>query len=625
MKSVSKDALEQLDSLYDWLEVSVRHFNEVYSEPPPSVSGASQHAITAGTEAKHIFDQAHQELCEIIVADFPEIEHFMKQLWSGLTHALEFVVSKSHNEEQKLQKRCRVLESKIKVLVEEITKGLNGGFAMSKAAIEQHKSEIDQLTTELTTLEKELVASKIEIEQLKPVADTVEPLQKQLVSTVEENLKLKETLVELQSETEMRVQQASVDAVNFKAEYERLQEVVDMYKAMEEKRNEAKKRREEEAQLERKNPMQDYIELLASQPEETWSELLISMGNSPEVPKLFRTTGKVRNKNLAKRETEKIVKEMWKDRMNDPAVIAGKAIDLVDFVCAFFQKKVGIMKAVNELGYNFLFSLWKYSWDADCELFLKIMLGDIKEEVYIAQIKLQEDVQDLFEALDKGGSNGSGLIPKHDVHVALASYFKVGLSSGKTVQRFRQLIDSLDKDQPGESVDWKKVFEEDREFNQGEFAECIRDQFLDERTEFFASLEESLAEEARYEDTCNQQQLAKALMNCDRDLSQEVALTLASTIFSRSDELLSITLVVKRLSKGLVRKLPKPSSITSSDGKRLSKASVVSGKAGVVPKILKPKNDGIIRALEAVRQEWVRKTLEVHQSVVTGATTDEDA
>lgn len=28
----------------------------------------------------------------------------------------------------------------------------------------------------------------------------------------------------------------------------------------------------------------------------------------------------------------------------------------------------------NQMGYNFLFGLWKYQWDADCELFLRIIL-----------------------------------------------------------------------------------------------------------------------------------------------------------------------------------------------------------------------------------------------------------
>lgn len=42
-----------------------------------------------------------------------------------------------------------------------------------------------------------------------------------------------------------------------------------------------------------------------------------------------------------------------------------------------------------QAGYNLLYGCWKYSWDADCELFLKILRGEVKEDVYVEQIQLQ--------------------------------------------------------------------------------------------------------------------------------------------------------------------------------------------------------------------------------------------
>jgi hypothetical protein len=42
-----------------------------------------------------------------------------------------------------------------------------------------------------------------------------------------------------------------------------------------------------------------------------------------------------------------------------------------------------------QMGYNFLYGLWKYSWDADCDLFLRILKGEVKEDVYLEQIQLQ--------------------------------------------------------------------------------------------------------------------------------------------------------------------------------------------------------------------------------------------
>ena len=52
----------------------------------------------------------------------------------------------------------------------------------------------------------------------------------------------------------------------------------------------------------------------------------------------------------------------------------------------------------------------------------------------------------------------------------------------KTSQRHQvvlfMLVQALDEDQEGDILEYGKIFEEDREFNQGEFAECLRDQWL---------------------------------------------------------------------------------------------------------------------------------------------------
>ena len=45
-----------------------------------------------------------------------------------------------------------------------------------------------------------------------------------------------------------------------------------------------------------------------------------------------------------------------------------------------------------QTGYNLLYGLWRYSFDADCDLFLKILKGDVKEDIYLAQIELQAGV-----------------------------------------------------------------------------------------------------------------------------------------------------------------------------------------------------------------------------------------
>ena len=106
----------------------------------------------------------------------------------------------------------------------------------------------------------------------------------------------------------------------------------------------------------------------------------------------------------------------------------------------------------SQAGYNFLFGLWRYQWDADCELFLRIIMvrgkggwwrgvgsrgrtnppspavwhsvvtvasspppglqGEVKEDVYVAQVRLQQEVEELFAAIDRAKGQATGFIAK---------------------------------------------------------------------------------------------------------------------------------------------------------------------------------------------------------------------
>ncbi|KAL4444954.1 hypothetical protein ABPG77_004004 [Micractinium sp. CCAP 211/92] len=389
-----------------------------------------------------------------------------------------------------------------------------------------------------------------------------------------------------------------------------LRGTVQGYRDAEQRRDAARRRREEEAQLERKNPLQQYVELLGSQDEAAWKDSLIGMGQSAEVPKLFKHSGKLRNKHLSKRDTEKLVKEIWKERMADPAAAAGKAVDLLEFVFTQLQKKVGIVTAVVEMGYNFLFGLWKYQWDADCELFLRIILGEVKEDVYVAQVRLQAEVEELFAAIDKAKGQATGFFSKEDLRTAFLAYFKVGQPGGKTLKRFDELMQAIDEDQEGDVVEWKKVFEEDREFNQGEFAEAIRDQFLQERVEFFKALEDAIYEEAGYEEECSKEHAVRALLRVDLDMTEKAAQQTAAAIFPPGLELLSVKAVMRKLSRGVVRRGRASSTKTSVMGSAAAGIKGARGSGNALLKKAAAPSESVLRALEALRQEWIAKELQ---------------
>ena len=64
----------------------------------------------------------------------------------------------------------------------------------------------------------------------------------------------------------------------------------------------------------------------------------------------FTVLGQVRNRHMSKRETEKLIKEVWKEKLADNLANKGAVqSELGDFLFNFLQKKVGIQTAVIEV------------------------------------------------------------------------------------------------------------------------------------------------------------------------------------------------------------------------------------------------------------------------------------
>lgn len=130
----------------------------------------------------------------------------------------------------------------------------------------------------------------------------------------------------------------------------------------------------------------------------------------------------------------------------------------------------------------------------------------------------------------------------------MRAFFRVGKLDGKSEKRFEEALHALDVDHPGSQVEWRKVFEEDREFNQGEFAECVRDQFLMEREELYDAIGVALYEECGDNTSCSCSQLATALIVARPTLGEK-AKTHASALFQElGEERLKISVALKFLS-----------------------------------------------------------------------------
>lgn len=99
-------------------------------------------------------------------------------------------------------------------------------------------------------------------------------------------------------------------------------------------------------------------------------------------------------------------------------------------------------------------------------------------------MKMCEDFEDKLNV-----SYSNGTIPNK---MALVEFLR-SFFPAKSDERFDELIEALDEQCPGDgSIEWATLLEEDRQGDQGPFAECMRDQDLQERQEYFEDIEEAL-------------------------------------------------------------------------------------------------------------------------------------
>ncbi|KAL0021015.1 hypothetical protein WJX77_006994 [Trebouxia sp. C0004] len=348
------------------------------------------------------------------------------------------------------------------------------------------------------------------------------------------------------------------------------------------------------------NPINEYVEMLEEEDEANLKADIPSMGTGPDVPRVFKAGSRVRNKNITKRQTEMLVKEIWKVRMAHRK--AGKAgVELVEMIFLHLQKTKGLHQAVIETGYNLLYGCWKYSWDADCELFLKILRGEVKEDVYVEQIQLQEELEALFIQLDKAKGRATSSLGKGELGDALKAFFRVGQPGGKSEERHDELMQALDEDQPGSKVLYKKLFEEDREYNQGEFAEAVRDQFLNERIEYYKELETAIANAAAADgtDMCTRNHVRAGLLHLDPDMADHTANTVSGSVFNTGQDSHSLPVIIKRISLQKQFDVPKleGSAAPESEGQEAVTSKPGSKWRVVADKLGKPEGAGLLAAM----------------------------
>lgn len=282
-----------------------------------------------------------------------------------------------------------------------------------------------------------------------------------------------------------------------------------------------------------------------------------ALGHGPEVPQYLRFTGRVRNRHLAKRDTELMLKDIWAQKQKYDRDKTTKT-KLRDFVFFYLQKRFGIQSMIAEWGYNLVDALQRYQFDADHRLFFAILNGEADEEVYEDQIELVERLKRLCHRVDmRDTGRTSGKVPKRDLIPELRKFF-----AAKSDRDFEALVDALNKDQPGLNVAWKRLFVEDREGNQTTFVERARSQHLAEREQLLAEIEAQITEAAKPDadgtDKITVAAARRVLKEIDpRKPGREIDLLLQRGFGStqlRPDTAVSASIFLRLLHSGLIRR-----------------------------------------------------------------------
>lgn len=171
----------------------------------------------------------------------------------------------------------------------------------------------------------------------------------------------------------------------------------------------------------------------------------------------------------------------------------------------------------------------RYSYDADIELFYGILTETLPEEVYYLQVAMVNEFKAMLKAVDVKENQGqaSGYINKKKFLGLLRRHFP-----HKSDMQLQLLKDAVDRDQPGSMVEYKNLFEEDREGNQQAFAEQLRGQHLKEPHDFATDVENAICLlDTENTGITNKDAIVKAIAKIDPDKQmQEVQTIVQETL-----------------------------------------------------------------------------------------------
>jgi hypothetical protein len=219
---------------------------------------------------------------------------------------------------------------------------------------------------------------------------------------------------------------------------------------------------------------------------ETVSDFSCLPDDDPSTPEYLKGAGNiqhVKNLHYDKGDVERMINDFWLQRRSD-----GSGLSIGEFVIKYFRNKHPMSVEMQVTSrYNFIKCLDLFVYDADFEMLKRCLEGKVIEEVVIAQQDFLASVTTNCNRFIDANCQGLNAIEK-------AEFFKIirKVCPTKSDKDMKLLRDAMDRSQPGAYVQTANLFASNEDGDQSEFAEAIRDQFLEERMRYLNLIESTL-------------------------------------------------------------------------------------------------------------------------------------
>jgi hypothetical protein len=218
------------------------------------------------------------------------------------------------------------------------------------------------------------------------------------------------------------------------------------------------------------------------------AEYFLAFGNAPSVPRCLRFAGRIRNRQMTRRQTSQLVSEIFMKKRQHDLEQAERSV-LIDYMHVYFFSMVGLQPMVAEMSYNLLAAVDKYYFDPDMRIFHHVMMGEGVEDLWWSSVDIISKFQQTLDKWDRKANGGkqTGKVSRTAVMQALSQLFET-----KPRSSVLKVGRALRKDQPGKYIDIKRLFEETREGQQSMVIETLRNQHVDEWHEYTQEIEQAL-------------------------------------------------------------------------------------------------------------------------------------